>query len=451
MANAVLGLGSGQAASLNSDLIDKLKTAEKASVISPIEKKLEKFTPERETINNIGTKVDELLAAVKVFSLNQLNTTSAFNTKSATTSGDAVVFDSEDTNSLKTGFTSVEVTGLAQKDVWQTSGEAISNTQKDQKINQGYLTINNKTFDTNNLTYTELVTKINQEVTGLTASLSNIGTDKFRLAIKSNETGFSNKIDISSSNTHPTDTTAEIYTGSNLAFDNVLPAQNLKIKVDGIDYEDSSNTMTIDGLKISATKLGSSTINIEEDNTQLATQMQNFAKAYNELNASIDSELYNSDSNVADKSALRDIMSKLKNTLFGTGNSSSSIFSYGFSFNEKNGDLKFNSTEFDKALKNDKQSLQNLFSGVSEKPGIATVMDEAISVMGVKKSLLDYDLNMISREDKLKKDLDTAQKALDKKYEQLSLQFASYGTIINQMESSFSGLKMLIQQSSTSN
>ena len=40
---------------------------------------------------------------------------------------------------------------------------------------------------------------------------------------------------------------------------------------------------------------------------------------------------------------------------------------------------------------------------------------------------------------------------LDKKYEQLALQFSSYGTIITQMESSFSGLKMLIQQSTASN
>lgn len=118
MANAVLGLGSGQAASLNSDLIEKLKTADRKATVSPIEAKLEKFAPERESINNITTKVDELLAAVKVFSLNQLNTTNAFNAKSATTSGDAVMFDSEDTNALKTGFTTVEVVGLAQKDVW---------------------------------------------------------------------------------------------------------------------------------------------------------------------------------------------------------------------------------------------------------------------------------------------------------------------------------------------
>lgn len=436
MANGILGLGSGQASSLNNDLIDKLKTEEKKATLTPIETKLEKFTSEREVMTNIGTKVDELLAAVKVFSLNQTTGTHAFNSKSATTSGDAVMFDAEDLNALKTGFTTVNVTQLAQKDVWQTSGDPININLKDQKINQGILTINGKDFDTTNLSYDELVTEINKQVPGVTASLSDIGSTGFRLSIKSDNTGETNKI---------------VVTGSTLLFDNVLKAQDMKMKVDGVDYQSSSNSMTIDGLKISATKIGESTINIEEDNSQLAKQMESFAKAYNELNATIDKELYSADSSISDKSALRDIMSKLKNTLFGTGNGETTIFSYGFSFNETNGDLKFNSQEFEKAAKTDKQSLQNLFVGVAEKPGIATILDETISISGIKKSLLDYDLNMLSRENTLKKDKETAEKTIDSRYEQMSLQFASYGAIINQMEVSFSGLKMLIQQSTASN
>lgn len=445
MANAVLGLGSGQAASLNSDLIEKLKTADRKATVSPIEAKLEKFAPERESINNITTKVDELLAAVKVFSLNQLNTTNAFNAKSATTSGDAVMFDSEDTNALKTGFTTVEVVGLAQKDVWQTK---ITNSETS-LVGAGSLTIRlgngaeKPITTTDTTTLKDLATELNKY--GVSASVEKVGNKEFRLIVKSIGTGSDNKV------TFGGDETLLTNLGLNDSTNNILTAKDMQMKVDGVDYKNSSNTMTIDGLKITATKIGSSTINIDEDNTQLVKQMESFAKAYNELNANIDKELYNADSNISDKGALRDIMSKLKNTLFGMGNSNSSIFSYGFSFNEKNGDLKFNSTEFEKALKNDKQSLQNLFVGVAEKPGIATIMDETISISGIKKSLLDYDLNMLSREEKLKKELETAEKTIDARYQQLSLQFASYGAIINQMEASFSGLKMLIQQSTSSN
>ena len=435
MANAVLGLGQGQAATLNSELIDKLKTAEKKATVSPIEAKLEKFTSEREAMTSINKSVDELLAAVKVFSLNQTTGTHAFNSKSASTSGDSVMFDAEDVNALQVGFTNVNVSQLAQKDVWQTNGAAINSSEKDVKIDKGIITVNGKDFDTANFTYNELVKEINKEVPGVTATLADTGSNEFRLLIKSDNTGVANKVTIS---------------GSTLGFDNVLEAKDMKMKVDGVEYTNSSNSMTISGLKISATKIGESTINIEEDNSQLTKQMETFAKAYNELNATIDKELYSADSSISDKAALRDVMSKVKSTLFGTGNADATIFSYGFSFNEKNGDLKFDAKEFEKAAKIDKQAIQNLFVGVAEKPGIATVLDEAITISGVKKSLLDYDLNMLSRENTLKKDKETAEKTIDARYQQMSLQFASYGAIINQMEASFNGLKLMIQQSAAS-
>ena len=51
----------------------------------------------------------------------------------------------------------------------------------------------------------------------------------------------------------------------------------------------------------------------------------------------------------------------------------------------------------------------------------------------------------------LKKDKEAAETTLDNKYSVMAQQFASYGVMINQMESSFSGLKMLIQQSNSGN
>ncbi|XPS39817.1 hypothetical protein ACN2C3_09340 [Aliarcobacter butzleri] len=56
----------------------------------------------------------------------------------------------------------------------------------------------------------------------------------------------------------------------------------------------------------------------------------------------------------------------------------------------------------------------------------------------------------MSRETKLTEQKDAAQEALDTKYKLMSQQFAAYTTIITQMENSFSGLKMLIQQSTAS-
>ena len=446
MAEGILGLGQGQAASLNSDMLEKLKAVDRKATVEPIEKKLEKFESEKKVISDVTTKVNELFDAVKVFSLNQSTGTNAFQQKSANVSGDGVVFDSDDLSALKTGSLRVEVKELAQKDVWQSkqfidaNGDAIS---KDSKVDKGILDIKlgggtSIPIDTTGKTYSELVTEINK-IDGVQASLVEDSTGKFRLSIKSTETGSANKITIAgAASTH-------------FEFDNVLKAQDMQLKADGVDYSSSSNTITIDGLKITATKeSGDSTINIENDTTTLSAQMKNFADKFNELRATIENEIYSADASVDNKGALRDMLATIKNELFGTGSGDKSIFSFGFSLDEKSGDILFNQKDFEASIKNGTADLEALFAGTADKKGIATSMDELISTNGVTKSLLDYEINMLEREERLKKEKEEAETTLDNKYSLMAQQFASYGVMINQMESSFSGLKMLILQSQAS-
>jgi flagellar hook-associated protein 2 len=93
-----------------------------------------------------------------------------------------------------------------------------------------------------------------------------------------------------------------------------------------------------------------------------------------------------------------------------------------------------------------------LFAGTAEKKGLATVLKETLDTMTFTGGLLDsYQKNITSRETSLNTEKTKAEDILNKKYELMSAQFAAYGTIINQMESSFSGLKMLIQQSTSGN
>ena len=431
MAEGILGLGQGQAASLNSDMLEKLKAVDRKATVEPIEKKLEKFESEKKVISDVTTKVNELFDAVKVFSLNQSTGTNAFQQKSANVSGDGVVFDSDDLSALKTGSLRVEVKELAQKDVWQSN--PISGSKTD-TVNAGIITINGTNIDTSTMSYTKLTEEINK-ISGVQASLVDSSDGKFRLAIKSTETGTANKITI----------------GGGFGFTNVLPAQDMKLTADGVNYSSSSNTVTIDGLKITATKKGGdSTINIENDTTTLSDQMKNFADKFNELRATIENEIYSADASVDNKGALRDMLATIKNELFGTGSGDKSIFSFGFSLDEKSGDILFNQKDFEASIKNGTADLEALFAGTADKKGIATSMDELISTNGVTKSLLDYEINMLEREERLKKDKETAETTLDNKYSLMAQQFASYGVMINQMESSFSGLKMLILQSQAS-
>lgn len=447
MANGVLGLGSGQAAALNSDLIEKLKTAEKKSVVDPYETKITNITGEKEIFSTIKTKVSELLDAIKPFDLFVSGGVTAFEQKSAITSGDSVTFDAVDLQALKKGTTIVSVTQLAQKDVYQSN--AVNTTIKDAVINQGMLTINGKDFDTTNLTYKQLADKINAE-SAMNASIEQVGSDSFRLVIKSEESGIDNKLTIEGDASQTLGFTTD---GSTInATNHIQTAQNMKAKVDGIDYDVSSNNITVDGLKITANKLGDSSINIVEDNTQVEQQMKSFITKYNDLVTLVDSEVYNNDSKLADKSSIRSLLSQVKDKLFGSYGSlnDKSVFTYGLEL-DKYGKLSLDSTKFNKAVQEDMTGLKDLFLGKAENKGLGTQLKELLDGMTFTGGLLDtYDKNIITRETNLNSEKEKAEKALNAKYEQLSLQFAAYGSLINQMESSFSGLKMLIQQSNSS-
>ena len=448
MANGVLGLGSGQAASLNSDLIEKLKTAERKSSVEPIETKITKIGTEKTTFSTIEAKVAEFLETVKPFDLFISGGLTAFEQKGATTSGDSVTFDAADAKTLSKGFTSVDITQLAQKDVYQSTN--VTEATKNAKINQGALVINGQTFDTTNKSYQELATEISAK-TGMVASVEQVGTDSFRLIIKSEETGLANKLNISGAASQALGFTTDGTTVN--ATNHILEAKNMIAKVDGVEYNVATNNITVDGLKITANKLGVSSITVTDDTSQIESQMKNFVTKYNELLALVDGEVYNSDSSLDDKSSIRSIMSQIKDKLFGSygPNSDKSLFNYGIEL-DKSGTLSLNSTKFNSAVQNDLSGLKDLFVGAAEKKGLGTTLKETIDEMRYAGGTLNsYQSAMAKREVKLEEEKEKAEKALNAKYEQLALQFSSYGAVINQMESSFSGLKMLIQQSTSGN
>ena len=438
--SGILGLGSGQATSLNNDLIEKLKAVDTKAFINPIETKIDKIPLEQKEISDITNKINDLLSTIKNFSLNQSSDINAFDSKEADVSGDSVKFDVENIQNIKNGNTIIEVKGLAQKDVWQTNKFANENDL----MNTGVISVSigneTKEIDTTNMSYKDFSTKLNE--LGVNSSIEKTG-DEYRMVIKSKDTGLENKISFS----------GELgLLGLNNETNNVLKAKNLELKVDGIEYSNSTNNIVVDGLKITAIKEGNSIIDIKEDKTILTTLMKEFQTKFNEVNELLEKGIYDKNSNIENKSLLRDISNNLKNTLFGHGNTTDqSIFNIGFSLNEKNGNLVFNEKEFEKAINENKSSIKDLFVGVPEKKGIATELDELISNSGITKQLLDYDLTILTKQDKLNKEKEEALKTIENKYQLMATQFAAYGNIINQMEASFSGFKMLIESSNRKN
>lgn len=534
MAEGILGLGSSGAASLNQELIDKLKSAERKATVEPIENDLEDMVSERASYGEITTKVNELLATIRPFDLYVTSGSNVFDQKSALASGDSVTFDAPDVSKLNAGITTVNVTQLAQKDVYQS--DIITTAQKD-TLPAGDLNI--KVGDTTHTfsmsdydSYDKLVEAIDNTI-GVNASFDQVGVSggepTYRLILKSDESGLENSLEISGSAASSlgigdeysefdysktisgmsSDTFASQnidINGNNYSFtsyddlltqiqatdaslnvsitngigdftfnienvdkknqvsisdagfaenetkflegSHVLQAQNMEAVVDGIDYSVSSNFLEVDGLKMTATQLGESSININKDNSQTEPLMQEFVTKYNEVIGILNNEIASTESALSDKSSLRNIVDQVKDKLFGSyGKDGESIFNYGFELN-KSGILTLDTGVFNDKLENDPEGLQNLLVGSAEAEGLGTQLKSVIDEMSYTGGVLTaYENSMNSREENLEEEKEKAQESLDNKYEQLSLQFGAYTGIITQFESSFSSLKLMIEQS----
>lgn len=446
MADGILGLGTGQASTLNQELIDKLKDAETEAKVKPIETDLEEWDTEKEKITEIIARANEFLETIKPFDLYVTNGINIFDQKSATTSGDSVVFDAVDEVSLNQGTTNVTINSLAKRDVFQTTDFAdkdvvIPGVDSTDKIS---ITHDGATYDflTDGKTYQEVADAINVN-SNFNATVEQVSTNTYRIVIKSAESGEDNALTIAQTGINLGDM-------SELSVNHTVTATNLDAVVDGVAYDISTNVITVDGgLKINAVKTGDSSISVEKDTSAIEPALQEFITKYNEMVTLVDAELYSEDSSVEDKSTLRTMMSGIKDQLFGSYGTSDdkNIFAIGFEL-DKSGYLSLNATDFNAALESDPDGIRELFIGVAEDEGLGTQMKSYVDSLDSFDGLLTaYESNMTVRKEHLEEDLEKAVEDLDNKYSLLAQQFAAYAGIITQFETSFSGLKLLIDQS----
>ena len=438
--SATLGLGSSGSTGLSSDLITKLKTAETTAILDPITANQEDTQAEIDAVDAIQNMIIELLDLVDDFDL-YTSDTNIFDEVSATTTGSSANFDARDTSNMEEGTVSVDITQLAQKDVYQTS--TISDTTSTMDSGTISITIGDETYDfsTDEKTYEELVTEMNKN-TGLDMSLEQVGDTSYRMVIKSSESGSANALTI---------TQSDIDLGLEDTDNHVLTAQNLLATIDGIDYEKSSNKVTLEsGLIIKAVDEGTSTITIEKDNASVVEGIVNIADKYNELVDLVNSYIQGDEDTkavISDSSTLRTMMSGIKEVLFDTYglDNEESMFKYGISF-DTDGYMQVDEDELTEALTDNYSDVKELFTGYAEKEGIGTrlktYLDSLDGLDGLLTALSD---KLDDRIDTLTTDYETASEKLDEKYEAMTVQFAEYTALITQMENSFASLKLIIE------
>lgn len=413
-----LGFGSNV---LKQDTIDKLKEAEQKERIDPYTKKVEEDTTKQKDLTEIKTKLLSFQTAVSsladatVFAKRKVVASVTDNPAASLTANSGVALQSMDVN----------VTQLAQKDVYQSQG--FSNDSG--FVNASLTGEANLTFFSNgkeytvkvdkNTTYRDLADKINDATGGeIVAKIVNTGEkdNPYRLTLTSKDTGEDNAISFyarkkdTSNGKYQIDNNAkEIFKKLGWELDDskqvdpskdkkgygvkgkdahIQTAQNAEFTLDGIKMYRSSNTVTDLGVGMTLTlnKKGEINFDVQQDFEGATKAMQDLVDAYNALVVNLNTATdYNSETKTAGTlqgvSEVNSIRTNILGGLFdsqvvnGTvedanGNKVSakvmlSMQDFGLSLNDA-GTLDFDSSKFEKKVKEDPDSTESFFSDITK-------------------------------------------------------------------------------------
>ncbi|EFO9534404.1 flagellar filament capping protein FliD [Campylobacter jejuni] len=411
-----LGFGSGV---LKQDTMDQLKKAEQKARIDPYTKKIEENTTKQKDLTEIKTKLLSFQTAVSsladatVFAKRKVVGSISDNPPASLTVNSGVALQSMNIN----------VTQLAQKDVYQSKGLANDGGFVNAQLNgTADLTFfsNGKEYTVRvdkNTTYRNLADKINEASGGeIVAKIVNTGEKDtpYRLTLTSKETGEDSAISFyagkKSSGAYQKDSNAKgIFKNLGWELDDlqtvdpaenkkgygikdaslhIQTAQNAEFTMDGIKMFRSSNTVTDLGVGMTLTlkKTGEINFDIQQDFEGVTKAMQDLADAYNDLATNLNTATdYNSETGTKGTlqgiSEVNSIRSSILADLFdsqvvdGTtedanGNKVNtkvilSMQDFGLSLNNA-GTLNFNSSKFEEKVKKDPDSTESFFSNITK-------------------------------------------------------------------------------------
>ncbi|HEB9351320.1 TPA: flagellar filament capping protein FliD [Campylobacter coli] len=316
-----LGFGSGV---LTQETIDKLKEAEQQARVNPYTTKIEENTTKQKDLTEIKTKLSTFQSAVS-----SLGDATAFAKRKVVASiTDNPPASLTATSGVALQSMNINVTQLAQKDVYQSKGLAndtgFINANLESSTNLTFFSKGKEytvTID-KNTTYSDLVDKINSATGGeIVAKMVNTGEKDtpYRLTLTSKETGEDSAISFypgakDSSGKYAVDENAKsVFESlgwklddnalSDKDFDpatskkgvgiiddaenplHIQQAQNANFTMDGIKMTRSSNTITDIGVGITLTlnKTGEINFDIQQDSESITQAMQEMVDAYNDL------------------------------------------------------------------------------------------------------------------------------------------------------------------------
>ncbi|MGM0623716.1 MAG: flagellar filament capping protein FliD, partial [Campylobacterota bacterium] len=360
----------------------------------------------------------------------------------------------------------IEVQKLAKNDVFQ--GDTGFATRESTVANEDSvleLTVGDSIYEIEvsaGTTLDQLRTKIN-DVAGesVTASIINTGQDDpYSLILKSDETGTDNKISMNV-------TSGALNTG----FSNIQQAQDAEFKYNGISVTRSSNQVNdlVNGVQLTLLEendLGRTTnIEINQDTSGLEDKMSAFVETYNKLVTQLDEltkfEEESGESGVFQgESTVNRLKSDLSSIATYISGDRESMRDFGVELGE-GGKLTFEPADLQTKLSEGTEDIEQFFIGSYEEiagkerltDGVFTQFSDLVERYtdfsnGIFKNFNDQLTNEAKA---LQKERTTAIQRLDVRYETMAQRFAAYDNQIANMQNSFQGLQMQIEQQANGN
>lgn len=222
---------------------------------------------------------------------------------------------------------------------------------------------------------------INKGDMGVTATIVSDGSAKpYHLVLTSNKTGEATtmKISVGGPNGEAGDPAIAALVGYDPAgvqnMTQTVGAQSTLLSMNGIEIRSDSTSVTgaIEGVSLDVTGLGSSTVTVSKNTAAISTAVNEFVKAYNDLNKTITGlTAYNAETRTGGvlqgDASVRSIQSQLRrqigSVLEGTGGKLNSLSQVGISF-QQDGSLKLDSSKLNKAISENAGDIGNLFAAM---------------------------------------------------------------------------------------
>jgi len=365
-----LGLGSDSV--LSYDVIDSLREVDEAAQLDPIDEDIATNSTQQTDLETLTTLASALQTAASA-----LAEDTYYLQRTTTVSDDAVTVTADGGTNVQ-DFT-LHVDQLAQQDIYQSTGfssETSAVTTTDDTLT---IEINGTSYSfavSSSTTLTDLADMINDKLDGsATASILDTGGDTpYKLVLKSDDTGEDYAITLSSANYEADSTSTNIL--SSLGWDDtdnhLQTAQDASFTYNGVSITRSSNTVDdlIVGVTITLNEVqdtgDTTTVSIEQDWTDVKTQIESFVSAFNSLVENLDSATsYDADEETAGVfqgvSQLTSFLSSIKQQVQSIDEDGRSLVDYGLTFED--GTLTFDEDTFDDMVEDNATDVQDFFMG----------------------------------------------------------------------------------------